>query len=360
VSNFGLFASPERNILFDVNDFDEVAFGPWEWDVKRLVASAVVGARQLGFDAAQVTDSALRAASGYRDALKALFAMTALERFYYRVDTDWLVAQVGADDQQMIRKAIKKARHRTSDRVLANITTTGEQGDPRIVDEAPLIRHSDVTPLDRMTKLYETYRSTVHVDIAILLEQFRVVDSVLRIVGVGSVGTRCSIVLLMGLSHEPLFLQVKEASASVLDTYGGLRPGAARDGTGDGIEQEGWRVVAGQRILQAASDPFLGWVRFNGRDFYCRQFRDMKGSVELEALTATQFAEYARLCGAVLARAHAQSRDAGMVAGYVGTGPRFDEAITEWAQHYADQVERDYEALGRAVRDGRLPCEDGV
>jgi uncharacterized protein (DUF2252 family) len=182
---------------------------------------------------------------------------------------------------------------------------------------------------------------------------------VLRIVGVGSVGTRCHVALLLGPASEPLFLQVKEAPPSVLATYGGLRLRGGRNRERR-PGQEGWRVVAGQRVLQAASDPFLGWIDGGGRDFSCRQFRDMKGSVDLASLGAEGFAGYGRLCGGVLARAHAQSPDAAVVSGYIGRSERFDDAMATWASMYAARVERDHEALCRAVESGRLPCEHGV
>jgi uncharacterized protein (DUF2252 family) len=356
VSNFGLFASPERRVLFDLNDFDEATYGPWEWDVKRLVASAVIGARDIGFTRAQCTDAAMSAASGYRFALNALYEMTALERFYFRVDTKRLEAQSNALDRSVLQSTVKKARRRTSDRVLAKITTTDEQGEPRIVDEFPVIRHETGYQPDDVQNVYDAYRRTVRIDVALLLEQFRVVDVVRRIVGVGSVGTRCGIALLLGPSTEPLFIQIKEAPPSVLDTYGGLRNAAGPSAAfGQGL-----RVVAGQSILQAASDPMLGWITSDDRDYYLRQFRDMKGSVELDVLTASQFADYCELCGGVLARAHAQSPDGIQVAGYLGRSARVDEAVTTWAHGYADRVERDFASLEAAVRNGRVPAEPGV
>jgi uncharacterized protein (DUF2252 family) len=360
LANFGVFASPDRRVLFDLNDFDETAFAPWEWDVKRLVASAVVAGRQLGFTREQCTAAAVSAARGYRLAIAQSFAMTALERFYFRVEIDWLEQQANKKEQLVLRKTVDKARQRTSDRVLAEITTTDRQGKHRIIDQAPIIRHDDSVTVAEIAELYDAYRLTVHTEVALLLQQFRVVDTVLRIVGVGSVGTRCSITLLLGPSDEPLFLQVKEAPASVLATYGNL-PTSSTRGVADALPGgQGWRVVAGQRILQAASDPFLGWVTMQGRDYYCRQFRDMKGSIELTALSASQFSEYSALCGAVLARAHAQSPEAAVLAGYLGNSARFDDALAAWAQCCADQVERDYSALERAVRSGRLPAETGL
>jgi uncharacterized protein (DUF2252 family) len=360
VSNFGMYAAPDRRVLFDLNDFDETAFGPWEWDVKRLVASAVVGCRDRGFTASQARDAAVNTARSYRLGLQRLFGLTALERYYDRVETAWLATQLDSEDQKMLRKTLKKARRKTSDRVLADIATIDQEGRHRIVDDFPIIRHDEMMQVDRVIELYDAYRLTVNTDVALLLEQFHVEDAVLRIVGVGSVGTRCSIALLIGTSGEPLFIQIKEAPPSVLETYGHLReirPSVAAD---EVHGKEGWRVVAGQRVLQAASDPFLGWITSRGRDFYCRQFRDMKGSIELDALNPNQYTNYGGLCGAVLARAHAQSPQAAMVSGYLGNGARFDEAVATWAESYADQIERDYEALVAAVRAGRVPAEEGV
>ena len=360
VSNFGLFASPERRVIFDLNDFDETSIGPWEWDVKRLVASAVVAGRQLGLTPEQVTATALAAARAYRTGLAQAFTVSALERFYFRVETDWLEARVNAESQQVVRRTIKKARRRTSEQVLAKITTTEDCGTPRIIDDFPIIRHDDALPVERVGKLYSDYRLSAQSDVTVLLQQFRVVDAVMRIVGVGSVGTRCFIALLLGRSNEALFIQIKEAPPSVLATYGGLAHSATLGMADKRVGGEGWRVVTGQRILQSVSDPFLGWVGFEGRDYYCRQFRDMKGSVELEALTPSELADYARLCGGVLARAHSQSPDAAVVRGYLGESARFDDAVTAWAHAYADQTERDYAALQQAVRCGRIAAEEGA
>jgi uncharacterized protein (DUF2252 family) len=357
--NFGLFASPDRRVLFDLNDFDEAAFGPWEWDVKRLVTSMVVAGRDHGLGDDQCREAALGAARGYRVGLNRMMQLSALERYYFRVETDWLESWVQRDAQKLLRKSVERARKHTSERVLERITTADGDGTPQIVDEPPITQHGAGDDLAFVVELYEAYRKTVHTDVALLLQQFRVVDSVLRIVGVGSVGTRCHVALLLGPMGEPLFLQVKEAPPSVVATYGGRRPGAGRTGE-PGPGREGWRVVAGQRVLQAASDPFLGWVENGGRDFFCRQFRDMKGSIDLATLGAEGFVGYGRLCGGVLARAHAQSPDAAVVSGYLGRSERFDEAVTEWALGYAQRVERDHAALCRAVETGRLPCERGV
>jgi uncharacterized protein (DUF2252 family) len=360
LSNFGLFASPERRVVFDLNDFDEVAFGPWEWDVKRLVTSVVVAGRVNGLSRADCTSAALATATSYRLALANLFEMTALDRFYFRVETDWLEGRIAVQDRKVFRDTVKRARRRTSDRVLATITTTDEDGEPRLVDQVPIMQHDASIDVAQARATFAAYRRTVSTDVALLLEQFRLVDVARRVVGVGSVGTRAVIALLLGPSGEPLFMQMKEASASVLESYGGVDNANWRAALGTRSRSDGWRVVAGQRVLQAVSDPFLGWVRFDGRDYYCRQFRDMKGSIELGTLTPAQFVGYGELCGAVLARGHAQSRDASVVSAYLGRKGRFEEAMATWADSYADQVERDYAELQRAVRDGRLAAEEGV
>jgi uncharacterized protein (DUF2252 family) len=360
VSNFGLFASPERRVVFDLNDFDEAAFGPWEWDVKRLVTSVVVAGRVGGLSRTECTTAAVATAARYRSALANLFAMTALERFYFRVETDWLEARMDTQGQKLLRQTVRHARRRTSDRVLTNITTTDEEGQPRIVDQDPIMRHDDAIDVSQARLTFDAYRRTVRTDVALLLEQFRLVDVARRVVGVGSVGTRAVIALLLGPADEPLFLQMKEASTSVLESYGKLGDrlvGAVPDNSSG---REGWRVVAAQRVLQAVSDPFLGWVTVDGRDYYLRQFRDMKGSIEVDELTTAQFTSYGELCGALLARGHAQSRDAIVVSAYLGRSSRFEEAMATWAHSYADQIERDYAELQRAVRKGRLPAEAGV
>ena len=360
LSNFGLFASPERRVVFDLNDFDEATIGPWEWDVKRLVTSVVVAGRSVGLDRAQCTSAAIATAESYRLTLANLLDQPALERFYTRVEADWLETQVDAGAQRVLRKTVKRARRRTSEQVLATVATTDDRGQLRIRDELPIIRHDAVADIGHAGATFDAYRRSVRTDIAVLLEQFRVVDVALRIVGVGSVGTRCAIALLLGPTGEPLFLQMKEASKSVLESYGNLRPRSAWRTSVDVSGGDGWRVVAGQRVLQAVSDPFLGWATSDGRDYYFRQFRDMKGSIDFENLTPNQFASYGALCGAVLARGHAQSPDAIVVSAYLGGSSRFDEAVTTWAHTYADQIERDYDELESAVRSGRLPAVKGV
>ncbi|MEE1621275.1 DUF2252 domain-containing protein [Zafaria sp. J156] len=357
-ANFGLFASPERRLVFDLNDFDEAYPGPWEWDVKRLAASLWLSGRNNGHSEGRCREAAEAAARSYRTSLGRLASLGALERYYFQVEADAL--------PKMARPAARKARGRTSEQVLAKLATASDGGRERIVDQPPLVRHPRVRDMERMEGLFRDYRAVLRPDVALLLAQYELVDYALRIVGVGSVGTRCFIVLLRGPQGEPLFLQAKEAGASVLQTHGRVAdvPWAVeRQITTLG---QGRRVVAAQRILQAQSDPMLGWVAGvagedgRRRDYYIRQFRDMKGSFALERLTAGESEEYGAVCGALLARAHIQSPGAAFIAGYLGSSSVYEESVARWARRYADLAEADHAALGEAVRSGRLPAETGV
>ncbi|MFB7889029.1 DUF2252 domain-containing protein [Cellulosimicrobium cellulans] len=369
VSNFGLFASPERRVLFDLNDFDEASDAPWEWDVKRLAASMYVGGRDKGMSEEQCREAARSAARGYREALGAAYDRSALDRYAFQVDAELIEPLLLKEGRLELKRTLKKARRRTSEQVVQKITALSADGRTRIVDQPPVTQHVDTASLDELTTLFEAYREPLRADARLLLSQFTVVDFVLRVVGVGSVGTRCYIVLLEGPAGEPLVLQVKEATRSVLATYGGmvdaLPSGLVPAGS---VPAQGRRVVAAQRILQAQSDPFLGWTTVEapdrtGRprvDFFWRQFRDMKGSVELDRLSAAQFVRYGELCGRVLARAHSQSPGTRVAHGYLGRSDAFDDAIARWSCAYADVVEQDFAALEAAVASGRLPAERGT
>lgn len=362
VSNFGFYASPERALLFDLNDFDEAGVAPWEWDVKRLAASVHVGGRDIGMSEAACADASRAAVAAYRVALRGLMRMSALDRYYHRVDAGAVEAQLAGVHT---RKAVRKARTRTSDQLLERITLRdGAGGGLRIVDQPPVTRHVDHARPEELDGLFRQYLTTLREDVAWLLSQFRLVDFVLRVVGVGSVGTRCYVIALEGPGGEVLFLQAKEAQASVLTSHGG-RP-AIIPGAPAGVAfNEGHRVVAGQRVLQAQSDPFIGhitgWAGEHGDrprvDYYWRQFRDMKGSIELSLLDGPQFSAYGELCGCLLARAHSQSPGAAAVAAYLGAGDAFDAAVSAWAAAYADLAEADYVALRAAIKSGRLPAE---
>ena len=367
ISNFGFFASPERALVFDLNDFDEGGVAPWEWDVRRLTASVHLSGRDIGLSEDACRDASFAAADAYRETLRNYCRLSTRERYYARVDTSSVARHFGEKGERTVRKAAKKARARTSERVLQRLTTFSVNGGIRIVDQPPLLRHVDHATLGEVTDLFTEYRATVREDIAFLLEQYRVVDFALRVVGVGSVGTRCYVVAVEGPTGDMLFLQVKEAPPSVLTTYGGRRstiPG--RPGLTD--FNQGHRVVAAQRILQANPDLFVGWMRgWAGDsadryrvDYYWRQFRDMKGSIDPVTLDADQFRSYGALCAALLARAHGQSPASTAIVGYLGRSEQFAEATAGWSAAYADIAEADFEQLGRAVASGRLPAETGV
>lgn len=367
ISNFGLFASPERRQLFDVNDFDEAGFAPWEWDVKRLAASIMIAARDNGYTDAQGSEAVIMAVEAYRKRLVELMQMGAVDRYYVSVDVDALTAAAAGDKSMtdLIVQTAKQARKRTSARMVEKITATRDDGEPHIVAQPPTLVPAPADLVKELEGLYGKYLDTVRPDMAALLSQFTVLDWALRVVGVGSVGSRCFIVLLgrdiPGGGTETLFLQVKEATKSVLETYGKLGP-SIMPPRAPSTGAQAFRVVAGQQTLQAQSDLFLGYIpTLNGRDYYWRQFRDMKGSVATELLTLQQFERYGEACGGVLARAHSQSPNAAVAASYLGKGDDFEEAIAKFATAYADQNEKDYAAVQAAVKAGTLPCaEDGV
>jgi uncharacterized protein (DUF2252 family) len=372
LSNFGLFASPERQLMFDINDFDETLPGPWEWDIKRLAASLEVAGRDRGFAPADRRAIVLAAASEYRLRMGEAAGMRTLEAWYAHLNVDQvsglLQAEVrekrlGKKEAQGAVEDIAKARTRDSVRVFAKRVDQVD-GELHIVSDPPLIVPiEDVVVSDRtrhqteqmMTRLIRSYRRTLareHHPI----EEFRYVHMARKVVGVGSVGTRCWIVLMIGRDEtDPLFLQAKEAPPSVLERFVG--PSQYR--------HQGQRVVAGQHLMQAATDIFLGWQRVTDdegqtRDYYVRQFQDWKGSVEIDSLKVRGATLYARLCASALARAHARWGDRVAIATYLGTGAAFDRALADFAAGYADQNERDYEALVTAVRSGRLPAETGI
>lgn len=366
VANFGLFAAPDRRVLLDLNDFDESGPAPWEWDLKRLTASIEVGCRHNGFTREEAGTACLRAVRSYREKLAELVEMTAIERYYSRIEVEALEGMEGmaenVEGRKAIRRTVKKAKRRTSDRVLSKIGTTGEDDRRRIKDQPPILRHiDDLVSFEEVQDVLDRYLLTVRPDVALLLSKFRLADYALRVVGVGSVGTRCFILLLVGPGDEPLFLQLKEADPSVLEVWGGV-PAQPLGGLGGShAPSNGYRVVSSQQVLQAASDSFLGWVGdVRGVDYYVRQFRDMKGSVDLEALSARQFENYGSVCAMLLARAHSQSPGWAAIRGYLGRSDVFDRAVASWSRAYADQAERDFEALEGAVRSGRLPSPPGI
>ena len=369
LSNFGLFGSAERRLVFDVNDFDETLPGPWEWDVKRLAASLEVAARENGFSTKQRREVVLASVSRYRQAMRQFAGMTDLDVWYASADITELRAQFDSQLQERQRKALDKgltkARTRDSMQELAKLTRMVD-GRPRIISDPPLLVPIDeLIPAEtaradlegELTNLVGKYQRTLETDRRYLLQQFEFCDMARKVVGVGSVGTRCWVVLMLGRDEsDPLFLQVKEAEASVLSRFVGASKYA----------NQGQRVVAGQRLMQAASDIFLGWQRIDAgldgrsRDFYVRQLRDWKLSVEIEFLRPEGLQLYAQLCGWTLARAHARSGDRIAIGAYLGGTDVFDRAIAKFAVAYADQNERDHQALVDAVKSGRITAEQGL
>jgi uncharacterized protein (DUF2252 family) len=355
LANFGVFATPERNIVFDLNDFDETLPGPWEWDVKRLAASFILAGRHRGFDATTSRLAATSAVRTYGLRLREFAAMGNLEVWYSRIDVDMLYQSATAETRKQLERGVEKARLRDHLQAQAKLTEVVD-GVRRIKDNPPLIER---VAGDRLTQefieaTFRDYLKTLQRDRRQLLSRYRILDLATKVVGVGSVGTYCFIVLLEGRDEgDPLFLQIKEANASVLEKHVGK----------SGYANHAERVVEGQRYTQAASDIFLGWIRGRGsehRDFYWRQLLDVKGSADLERIQPAGLALYAELCGATLARAHARSGDAAMITGYMGTGQGFANAVADFAEAYADQAERDHAALVEAAGSGRVPATSGV
>ena len=367
LSNFGAFAAPDRRLTFGVNDFDESLPGPFEWDVERLVASFAVAGRDRGFDAKQREAVNLTVGRSYREAMRDFADMRALDLWYARVDVEDLAkqwaGQASAKQRKRLDRNVAKARAKDSLRAFDRLTGVVD-GEPRIVSDAPLIVPIEelVSPEQRAAldkaihAVIRSYRRTLTGDRRHLLERFRYVHAARKVVGVGSVGTRAWIVLMLGNdNNDPLFLQLKEAEASVLEPYLGKSEHA----------NHGQRVVEGQRLMQAASDIMLGWLRTQGidgvqRDFYIRQLWDGKGSALVETMDPTALTAYAQICGWTLARAHARSGDAAAIGSYLGSGDSFDRAMASFAETYADQNDADYAALRHAVDAGRITAETGL
>ena len=379
LSNFGLFASPERRLLFDLNDFDETLPGPFEWDVKRMAASFTIAARNNGFTKADTRAATRASVAAYREAMAGFAEMGTMAIWYAHLSEDELLTAVrrtAAKASKSTKKAAKAAKRaeksaqkvtgkaRTRDSLQA-LSKLGElvDGRYRIVSQPPIIIPArDVAATYNLSaaavernirQQFRAYRATLRDDQRQLLERFELVDVARKVVGVGSVGTRAYIVLLQGRDqHDPLFLQVKEATASVLE--GPLPKSRYRE--------HGHRVVYGQRMMQAVSDIYLGWTKGEDRTrhYYWRQLRDMKGSVEIETMAPDSLGFYAGICGWTLARAHARSGDPIAIAAYLGEDDQFDRSITDFSQRYADQNELDHQAFAEAIRSGRLEAHEGV
>jgi uncharacterized protein (DUF2252 family) len=367
LSNFGVFGSPERRLIFDLNDFDETLPGPWEWDVKRLAASILIAARNNGFAAKEEDRVVLSTVEAYRNAMRDFAGMSNLDVWYARMDTEAAIAELGSQLKPKMakrtEKALAKARTRDSMSAFSKLTETVD-GQVRIVDQSPLIvplqnlaGGADERTFNDLRQILVGYLDTLQYDRRVLVGQFQLSDFARKVVGVGSVGTRAYIALMLGRDGEdPLFLQMKEAEASVFEDF--LGPSQ--------FSNHGERVVAGQRLMQASSDIFLGWLHVESgldkkpRDFYGRQLRDWKGSAEIEQMVPKGLELYGGLCGWTLARAHARSGDRIAVAAYLGSGATFDRAILEFSKAYAEQNQHDYEALSAAVASGKVTAQSGL
>jgi uncharacterized protein (DUF2252 family) len=367
LSNFGIFAAPDRRLIFDINDFDETHPGPFEWDLKRLVASFAIGGRDLGFKEKDRRAAVAEAAGEYRREMRRLAGMRTIDVWYERLDLselDQYRAWVSQKRVKQYDKTVAKAERKNSLRAFDRLTQS-DNGDLRIISDPPLIvpvqemakgDRELARVVDRVEGLLATYRRTLDRDVRHLAERYRYVDLARKVVGVGSVGTRAWIVLLLGRdSRDPLFLQVKEAEASVLEDFTSKSK----------FKQQGRRVVEGQRLMQAASDIFLGWLTAEGpdgkmRDFYVRQLWDGKGSAAIETMDPKTMGVYARLCGWTLARAHARSGDRVAIASYLGKGEQFDRAMCDFSEIYADQNDADFKEFQKAIAGGGLKAVTGI
>jgi len=368
LSNFGVFASPERQLMFDINDFDETLPGPWEWDVKRLAASFEIAGRDRGYAPSDRRTVVMSGVAEYRARMQQLAAARNLDVWYAHIEISKLFEALSSSVTKKQRKRaeanVAKARTRDSMQAFSKLTHVVD-GQRRIMADPPLVvpvedlmtSEADRSAIDeQFHRLIQSYRRTLETDRRELLESFQYVHAARKVVGVGSVGTRAWILLLLGRDgQDPLFLQAKEAQESVLERFVGKSK----------YRNHGQRVVAGQRLMQAVSDIFLGWQHVTGfdgeeRDFYIRQLRDWKGSADIESMVPSGMTAYSRICGATLARAHARSGDRIAIASYLGKSDGFDRAIADFAVSYADQNERDYEAVVRAVKSGRLEAQTGL
>ncbi|MBY0356828.1 MAG: DUF2252 domain-containing protein [Candidatus Obscuribacterales bacterium] len=348
--NFGAFATPERNVVFDINDFDETLPAPWEWDLKRLAVSFVLAARENGLKPKFESAAVEAVARAYRENISEFARMSILDIWYHRIDFDKVIERTTCEELQKHRKdRLKQAVHRTIQDYYFPKLTEQVGGGRRIKDNPPVIFHKDSEDgkaFDkRIRDAFTLYKESLQDDRRRLFDRYKMEDVAIKVVGIGSVGTMCAVALMLAPDDEPLFLQIKEARRSVLEDYLGK----------SSFDNHGQRVVAGQRIVQSASDIFLGWTQFdNGRHFYIRQLRDTKVKPEPELWEGPQLVESAEVMGAVLAKAHARSGDAAIIKGYLGTKDTFDRALMQFALPYADQTEKDHALLVEAVRSGKI------
>ena len=347
--NFGAFATPERHVVFDISDLDETLPAPWEWDLKRLVASVVIAGRYLRLTETESARAALATARSYRNRMADYSSMRALEVWYETIGIEDVLEAYSEEDRTRIKHRVEKARERSSPEFIFPKLVAHRGATPQIKDDPPLIFHLTA---ERMPGLKTGFREQVALycaslpeHVRVLFDRYRLCDVAVKVVGIGSVGTACLVGLFMAAEDDSLFLQIKEAKASVLEPYAGKSL----------YENHGQRVVAGVHLMQSASDIFLGWTRgADGRHMYIRQLRDVKFSVIAENMDADLLRLYGELCGWALAKAHARSGDSAMIAGYIGSSETFNEAICEFAVEYADQNQRDYREFVRAIREGRV------
>jgi uncharacterized protein (DUF2252 family) len=367
LANFGLFASPERHLVFDINDFDETTRGPWEWDVKRLATSIEIAGRANDYSTRVRRQAVLATVAAYRRAMRAFAGLDPLDVWYARADMDRIEAltdiALRARQRKNVARTVAKARTKDNLGALGRFASV-EDGEPRLNAEPPLVvpirdlwgATAQAQAIEEgLRQLLQAYRDTLEPERRVLLDRYRLVDIARKVVGVGSVGTRSWMLLLIDDGLHPLFLQAKEAGPSVLEEFVGVSE----------YDNAGQRVVVGQRQMQAVSDIFLGWVRSPGidgisRDFYLRQLRDWKGSAEVETILPAGMRAYGEVCGWTLARAHARSGDPVAVAAYLGGGPSFDVAVREFAETYADQNERDHQSLQSAIAAGHVEAQAGI
>lgn len=370
IANFGLFATPERNLVFDVNDFDEAFLGPWEWDVKRLAASAVVAGRELVMNKKACREMAITIAKTYSEAMNYFSGMHTMDVWYYHVDAEAVLnvfeRASSKKGQKAAKKTISKARTKTQEQTLEKLTVV-ENGHRRIISEPPLLvplrdidfsQYFEPEELDQVSddyaeKGWSQYLDSLPDERRFLLMRFKIIDAALRVGGVGSVGTRCFIALLEGGGADDfLILQLKEAGKSVLEDYVPRRP----------YMRHAQRVVTAQRLMQASSDMFLGWNtdHLTQTDYYWRQLKDMKGSFDVTTMDESSFKAYVAICSWCLARAHARTSDSSSISGYLGSGKSFSRAIGDFAVAYADQTEQDYQKLVEAVKSGSIVAETGI
>ena len=344
--NFGFFGTPERNLVFDINDFDETLPAPWEWDLKRLVVSFVIAGRDSDLSERESKAAAINCARSYREHLREYSRLSPLEVWYTRIGAEQAIEMSPDEKTRKIREQIMaKARERIIEHLYPKIVTqTG--GRNRFVDQPPILYHVNEPDWETLVREgLEDYRQSLPEERRVLFDRYQLEDFALKVVGIGSVGTRCYIALFFSEDNHPLILQVKEACPSVLEPYTAKSQ----------YENQGQRVVTGQRLMQSSSDIFLGWTQGRrGKDFYLRQLRDMKFSLPIEGVSAVQLQRYAEFCGWTLARAHAKSGDAATISGYLGKGDQFDLAMGEFAIAYAEQTEQDHAALVEAVKTGRV------